>query len=233
MKLNSFPTLKAAHEHSETIESIFNSNEVVGFLLRSELYLYFKNSLGEIHQAFYDRIKTYSRFDFTSSLDGQGNIFMINKIIASESENEGLQSKLVGFRDICIAEAVKTTFPFAEATTEDWNKSQLEAATLPESVSYEKNDFVIKTRQRDLVIDVLFTEQSPFDVRVDIKVLLETTTPGQYLESSTPIATPVFIKKNEMGRFSIVSREFSQEKKLKFSAVCSHNLKYTLAIREI
>jgi hypothetical protein len=134
--------------------------------------------------------------------------------------------------DACISHCNIESKPFEAVTQQALDKAKSAVPTPPENVAYVSGDYATKTKGRDLIVDVVFTDPLPFDVRVDLKVLIESNDGTKYIESSAPVAVPVFIKQSENGRFGFVSREFSGNKKLKFSAVCSHNLEYSLAVRE-
>ena len=121
MILSDFKTLQEAQSHTQIAEYVFNSNEITMLLLRCELYSYFADNNNDVHRAFFDRVKADSRFDFTTSENGQANLYLLDVIIASEASNSALQSKLSALKTLCINQAQEINYPFTNVTQAQFN----------------------------------------------------------------------------------------------------------------
>jgi hypothetical protein len=98
------------------LDKVYNSNEMSIILAFNDLYLYFKNHIGEFQTAFYDRVKTESNFDFRdSSADGQVLQGMLAIMIATE-QDVTFNANLVNLQTVLIGSANSVIYPFSNVT---------------------------------------------------------------------------------------------------------------------
>jgi hypothetical protein len=220
MRLSDFDTLALAQSHIVTTTKMISPDMMVAFMATFGVLRAVLAEDTEAAEAL--RVSLQFGSEFNLIQDHSANVIsLLNEIDAATSD----------FKSHCIAYANQETKPFISATQAEFDIDKLRQPTTEVDVTYATNDYATKTRGRDIKLDVMFTEPVPFDVRIDLLVLVKNPQ-GVFVESSSPITVPVFIKLGELGRYALMSREFSNVQELQFKAVCSHNLTFSLAVLE-
>ncbi len=176
MKITDFDTWENAKLYKESTPHILNSNELTIALLRTELYLYFKEGKTGIHAALMDRVRTLSRFNFTTDIEGQGNLYMLQLLIEGESGNPSIKSRLEGFRDICITMSIRDTYPFAESTQAQFDEAKslltITGDTSQTQVGYpvvgNLQEWHIKLPNENIRVSAKLAQTKPVDTEIDI-----------------------------------------------------------------
>jgi hypothetical protein len=138
---------------------------------------------------------------------------------------------------VCKEHCNNVTYPFATTTQEALDTVNVELALVGELEAHsytiggfptnEAGAFIIKTRE--LICDVIFDAPAPIDCTVKVTAQLLDGTTGIYVPES--VADTVRVSKDSRSKNYRIKKLFSA-RKMKFVAVCSHNLAFQVKVRE-
>ena len=172
---------------------------------------------------------SYFGMDITKT-DGVANRQAIAGLVAMNIMSQKTADKF-------LAKTLTITKPFINVTQEQQDEAILENSLEGslESHSYtiggfpinEPDAYIIKTRE--LIVDVIFDASAPVNTTVTVRALLLDAVTGIYVPEST--VDTVRVSAGSTSKNYRISRSFSA-RKMKFEAICSHNLSFQVVVRE-
>lgn len=201
--LKDFDSLNDAQLYPIPNDTTYNSNEMTVILLFNELFTYFETSTEPEQRAVFLRLSTASIFDFRSN---QEDGLILQQLFATMIFNEqdyDIELKLTALRDYLVGASDRETFPYKDATEEEYQIAKLSAPQDSLKTNYEGMlDYHVRNQKSNVRVFINCGITLPVDTDFKIYIhgcsnLRDRNDPDNFKRN--PIPTTVRVPAGESG----------------------------------